>query len=223
MEERRSEIQERQRTLEEAIRTSDGAIRDEAEQRLAETTEELLNLEESLQWDARRDAIPKLLTEMLDRKQGLQEALRNRDDKEQTKETGLLAGIKQRLPELKGLLGKINDHWGCEDHVYRFYHESFKVFGLQELTLKVVDSLIGLAPHDYLNSSFVKIVIEGTGREFTMEMNKRWAENTRPILEAFFHARYFLEMVCKYGEELHEPPQRLPSGWAAVLALYGLR
>ena len=46
---------------------------------------------------------------------------------------------------------------------------------------------------------------------------------TRPILEAFFHARYFLEMVCKYGRKLKAPPQVLPSGWAAVLYLYQLR
>jgi hypothetical protein len=47
--------------------------------------------------------------------------------------------------------------------------------------------------------------------------------STRPIVEAFFHARYFLEMVCGYGRQLTEPPSPLPSGWAAVLYLYGLR
>jgi hypothetical protein len=30
-------------------------------------------------------------------------------------------------------------------------------------------------------------------------------------------------MVCKYGKELDEPTDSLPSGWAAVLYLYGLR
>ncbi len=55
------------------------------------------------------------------------------------------------------------------------------------------------------------------------EVNQRWVEATRPIVEAFFHAGYFLEMVCKYGKELEEPPDLLPSGWAAVLYLYGLR
>jgi hypothetical protein len=30
-------------------------------------------------------------------------------------------------------------------------------------------------------------------------------------------------MVTKYGKELKEPPQLMPSGWAAVLELYGLR
>jgi len=56
-----------------------------------------------------------------------------------------------------------------------------------------------------------------------MEVNQRWGAATRPILEAFFHARYFLEMVCRYGRELNEPTDSLPSGWAAVLYLYGLR
>ncbi len=32
-----------------------------------------------------------------------------------------------------------------------------------------------------------------------------------------------LEMVVKYGQTLEAPPETLPSGWAAVLYLYGLR
>ena len=32
-----------------------------------------------------------------------------------------------------------------------------------------------------------------------------------------------LSMVCKYGRELETPPKLLPSGWAAVLSLYGMR
>ncbi len=53
--------------------------------------------------------------------------------------------------------------------------------------------------------------------------NARWLEVTRPMLEAFFHAKYFLAMACRYGRELDEPPQVLPSGWASLLYLYGLR
>ena len=41
--------------------------------------------------------------------------------------------------------------------------------------------------------------------------------------EAFFHARYFLEMACRYADDLEEPPSLLPSGWAGLLYLYGLR
>ena len=74
-----------------------------------------------------------------------------------------------------------------------------------------------------LNTWFVAIVDEGTGREFALEHNRDWLRNTRPIVEAFLHAKYFLEMVVQYGRELEEPPALLPSGWASVLYLYGLR
>jgi hypothetical protein len=47
-------------------------------------------------------------------------------------------------------------------------------------------------------------------------------EVNRPILEAFFHARYFLEMAVRYAD-LSAPPQTLPSGYAALLSLFGLR
>jgi hypothetical protein len=36
-------------------------------------------------------------------------------------------------------------------------------------------------------------------------------------------ARYFLEMVVRYGRELSQPPLSLPSGWASVLYLYNRR
>lgn len=138
-------------------------------------------------------------------------------------EAKLLAAMKNRLPELQELWREFNSRWGYEDHIYRFYHQSFKVFRLQEFTEKIVEVLQSLAPDLPLNPWFMGIVSEGTGKRFDTSMNQRWAEETRPILEAFFHARYFLEMVCKYGEVLEEPTQMLPSGWAAVLELYGLR
>jgi hypothetical protein len=56
-----------------------------------------------------------------------------------------------------------------------------------------------------------------------MEDNSRWLQSTRPILEAYFHSHYFLRMICKYGKTINEPPDRLPSGWAAVLYLYNMR
>jgi len=144
-------------------------------------------------------------------------------EEKQLEETKLLAAIKQRLPELVELRKTFNSHWDYEDPVYRFYHVSFKVFHLQDSTKQIVDVLQSLAPHLPLNPLFTQIVADGTGKEFTPEMNQQWAAVTRPIVEAFFHARYFLEMVCRYGAELAEPPQPMPSGWAAVMELYGLR
>ena len=127
-------------------------------------------------------------------------------EKKRAEEAKLLAEIARRLPQLEGLLRDVNSHWGYEDHIYRFYHQSFKVFGLQGMTEKMVEAFRSLAPHLLLNPWFTQIVSEGTGKEFAHEMNQRWTEATRPILEAFFHARYFLEMACKYGKELAEPP-----------------
>lgn len=138
-------------------------------------------------------------------------------------EIKLLAAIKAALPTLENLWKQANSHGGYEDPVYRFYHGSFKVYHLQGRTAEIVTALQGLAPHISLNPWFIQIVANGAAEQFSMEVNQRWPQATRPILEAFFHARFFLEMVCKYGRELNEPPDSLPSGWAAVLHLYGLR
>jgi hypothetical protein len=120
-------------------------------------------------------------------------------------------------------LAQCNNHWGYEDPIYRFYHQSFKVYGLQDQTVKIVQALQGLAPQFALNKWFARIVEEGTGKVFKSEDNQNWLAVTRPILEAFFHARFFLEMAVKYGHELQAPPNTLPSGWAAFLYLYDLR
>jgi len=156
-------------------------------------------------------------------KQGSQPTVTRSVDERRKEEAKLLTIIKEALPQLEELWEQANSHWGYEDPVYRFYHQSFKVYQLQNQTAQIVDALQELAPHLPLNSWFRQIVDEGAAEQFSMEVNQRWMEATRPILEAFFHARYFLEMVCKYGKELEEPPDSLPSGWAGVLELYGLR
>lgn len=143
-------------------------------------------------------------------------------DIDQTNEP-LLRSIKASVPELEALLTRINSHWGFEDGFYRFYHQSFKVFYLQSSTEEIVQALRKLAPERKLNTWFEKIIAEGTGKEFEMAHNQRWLEETRPILEAFFHARTLLELVIRYGQELEHAPMCLPSGWATVLYLYNSR
>jgi hypothetical protein len=135
----------------------------------------------------------------------------------------LLRSVRKALPTLKRLHRESNDHWHYEDPIYRFYHQSFKVYHLQHRTEGIVAALRALAPERELNEWFVQIVRDGTGKEFEPGHNGRWLEVTRPIVEAFFHARYFLEMAVRYGKELRVPPQSLPSGWAALLYLYDLR
>jgi len=143
------------------------------------------------------------------------------DDRQEVQH--LFANLRASLPGLEKLLGECQSHSGYEDAVYRFYHHSFKVYSLQETTLTIVSALQSLAPERQLNESFMAIVRDGTGKTFEREHNMRWLEVTRPIVEAFFHVQYFLEMAVRYGKQLRQPPRQLPSGWAAFLYLYDLR
>ena len=135
----------------------------------------------------------------------------------------LLRNIKQRLPQLEQLLAQVESHWGMEDAIYRFYHQSFKVYHLQDSTVTIRQVLQDLLPGRPLNRWFSEIVTQGTGQVFDLSHNQDWLRHTRPLVEAFFHAHYFLKMTVKYGKELEAAPNRLPSGWASVLYLYDLR
>jgi hypothetical protein len=137
----------------------------------------------------------------------------------------LLANIKANLPDLEKLLDEVCSHWVYEDRVYRFYHQSFKVYDIQAVTKKIVDALWRLAPAGAtMNPMFEEIYQAGAGgKRFEIEHNKDWAAHTRVFLEAFFHAKYFLEMAVQYGKELDKAPEMLPSGWAGLLYFYNLR
>jgi hypothetical protein len=135
----------------------------------------------------------------------------------------LLDAIKARLTDLEKLLAEVSGHWHAEDGFYRFYHQSLKVYGLQSDTERIVAELRALLPERDLNKWFVQIIAEGTGKTFDSEHNRRWLTETRPILEAYFHARAMLEYAVKYAGELPSAPRTLPSGWAAVLYLFDLR
>lgn len=135
-------------------------------------------------------------------------------------ESVLRQNLAARHSELSELWGSVNDHWGFEDSVYRFYHQSFKVYHIQNSTETIVKVLRSLAPDCELHPWFKQIIAEGTGKQFSVSDNPRWLEATRPIVEAFYHARFFLEMACRYREPPKE--QVCPSGWAAILHLFQL-
>ena len=135
----------------------------------------------------------------------------------------LFANLKAALPDLKKLLEDVNDHWAGEDGFYRFYHQSFKVYRLQSLTVKIVEALQKLAPEHEMNVFFETIFEQGTGKGFASEANDNWLGETRPIVEAFFHARELLVYAIKYASEYDFPPIPLGSGWAAFLYFYNLR
>lgn len=135
----------------------------------------------------------------------------------------LLAAVKANLPQLESLLSEFLYEY--EDRVYRFYHQSFKVYSLQNYTLKAreVFKTIADATNSQLCGVFEEIVAGGTDVEFEMDHNKDWLLQTRPIVEAFLHAKYFLEMMVKSAREIDSVPTVLPSGWAAILELYQQR
>ncbi|MBI5065190.1 hypothetical protein HZA97_03035 [Candidatus Woesearchaeota archaeon] len=134
----------------------------------------------------------------------------------------LLNNVRNNHVVLEELLNQVNDHWIYEDKVYRFYHHSFKAYRLQESTKQIVNTLQSLLPEREMNTWFKQIVSEGTGKVFDLSHNQEWLQHTRPILEAFFHSKYFLEMAVKYSS-LEAPPEVLPSGYAGLLYLFDLR
>lgn len=148
------------------------------------------------------------------------------------RDNDLLANLKSNLPELEKLLEEVKGEWQYEDMIYRLYHNSFKCYYAQAITTKMVGALTKLVdtidtpPNEnggLLNKDFMTIIQDGTGKTFDLAHNKEWLSHTRPIIEAFLHAKYFLEMAVKYGKELKEAPNMLPSGWASFLYLYNMR
>jgi hypothetical protein len=143
-------------------------------------------------------------------------------EKRQQFELLLLERLKQRKADLEKMLGVMSGHWTYEDHFYRYYHGSFKVYHTQNTTEQAVKLLRELLPERELNSDFEKIINGGTGKEFNLRHNRNWGKHTRPMLEAFAHAKFMIEMAMRYAD-LPKPPQPLPSGYAALLYLYDLR
>ena len=139
----------------------------------------------------------------------------------------LLKNIKCNLPVLENLANKCDNHLGQEDLIYRFYHQSFRVYQIQNLTGEIYQNLRRISPHDNpdcMNSSFLEIINAGaSNRTWKLEDNHNWNGVCRPFLEAFFHSKYFLDMAIKYGKEYDSAPKRISSGWAALLELYNIR
>jgi predicted transcriptional regulator len=133
----------------------------------------------------------------------------------------LLDSIKAKLTELEELLVQFQDLY--EDGIYRFYHHSFKVYQLQDLTSSAVKLFKSIATDGRLCDWFEQILAAGTGATWEIDHNQQWLQHTRPIVEAFLHAKYFLEMMIKFGYEIESAPTSLPSGWAAILELYNQR
>jgi hypothetical protein len=132
----------------------------------------------------------------------------------------------KEISEIKEVI--LNRKIGIENMVYRFYHSSFKVYDVQLVTERIVKLFCDIGKcqlHD-LNPFYIEIVSEGIRKKFDSSHNIRWTHETRPLLEAFFHSYYLLEMMAKHGSEMDpkkEPTASLKEGWASVLYLYKIR
>jgi hypothetical protein len=132
----------------------------------------------------------------------------------------LLKRLKENKRELEAMLGEMSSHSNYEDHFYRYYHGSWKVYRTQRSTERAVALLRKLLPERELNLMFEAIRKEGAGKDF--KGNDNWDSDTRPLLEAFCHAKYMVEMAVRYADS-PQPPQPMPSGYAALLYLYDIR
>jgi hypothetical protein len=138
----------------------------------------------------------------------------------------LLANLHRHLPALEALLADVQDLLLYEDAIYRFYHQSWKVYDLQGLTREIARLLAAIAPVGRpFCAAFQELLDAGAGEvRFEAAHNEAWTQHTRVFVEAFLHAKFFLEMAVTYGRRLAVPPTMgLPVGWAALLCLYGLR
>jgi hypothetical protein len=136
----------------------------------------------------------------------------------------LLRTLQENLEPLREKLAVLEDEWVGEDLVYRFWHQSFKVYMLQGYTESVVKMLRELAPTERgLHPWFEEIVEAGTGHRFEMSHNKEWTQHTLPIVHAFFHARHMLSLTVRCAEEMEGVSPFISSRFATVLELYQIR
>jgi len=83
--------------------------------------------------------------------------------KELSRANDLLGRIKANLPLLEERLATADD----EDRIYRFYHQSFKVFSLQhniKTAFQLIEEIGGR--EDPVDSWYCQIVKEGTAHGF---------------------------------------------------------
>ncbi len=155
-------------------------------------------------------------------KEQWQEELREQQRKMHEFHEALLRRLKDHLPKLKDEQRNADREFGAPDLFYRFYHQSFKFYRIQGFTVDWTEMFreLGGCP---LNKWYEQIVSEGTHKVFDLSHNENWLMHTRPILEAYFHARMFLDQMVWCAENMEEAAHVLPSPWAAVLYLYEKR
>jgi hypothetical protein len=135
----------------------------------------------------------------------------------------LFVRIKARLSDLEAMAEELEAVE--ENGVYRFYHGSYKVFNMQEPikeAFKLIEEIGG--EDDPPHFEYALLVKAGTENDFAGDRtNPNWDAEAKPILEAFWHTKYFITMMVKYGKKLEKVEPPLDYGMAAVLYLFELR
>jgi hypothetical protein len=120
---------------------------------------------------------------------------------------------------------KVREDATATDQKLRRSHGSYKVFYLQDAVKEafaLIEEIGGES--DPPHFEYTRIVEAGTAHNFQGERtNTNWDAETKPILEAFWHNKYFINMMVKYATELETVEMPLDYGMAAVLYLYELR
>lgn len=135
----------------------------------------------------------------------------------------LLGRIKEARERMRELCTSADAEFGAPDRFYRFYYQSFKVFHIQVLTKSFYDLIVDLSRGEPLNPWFVEIVEDGLGKQFELGHNEDWLKYTRPLLEAYFHARMAVDQMLWCADNMEGAEAMLPSPWAAVLAIFKQR
>lgn len=133
--------------------------------------------------------------------------------------------ICERRAELDALAAEVADgsRFDPVEMIYRFWHQSFKVFYLQSHTVRIDEMFKELCPPGAeLSPWFRELIDEGTGLVFDLSMNDTWSRSVRPIVDAFLHARFLLDRVREVTME--DATARIISyPYATVLELFSLR
>jgi hypothetical protein len=151
------------------------------------------------------------------------EEIRNEQEKQRFLANQLLTNIKSNLNIVEPLVASFRK--SEPEFIYRFYHQSFKVFGYKELVRFSVNFFEKISPSSRpLNTWYRSIIDKGLANEFNVETtNQNWLQEVQPLLEAFWHSKYFTEQMLSSATTLETAPQTLPYDWAAVLYLFDLR
>ena len=136
----------------------------------------------------------------------------------------LFDNIQSNLNTIDALQTEMGGSFAYEDRIYRYYHHSYKVYDLQDYTVKAKELFESLDPKEdpSLYITYLSIAANGTGKTWERDHNSNWHEEAGAIVEAFFHSMYFVDMMAKYGDKGYGEGM-LPSGWAALLHLYEIR